>query len=439
MNTPIQQFRIELYQSIVKRRDAGMNLLDAITTAGHVQSPVSLSEEPPFQRKFSSIFDTLQNTEFDFDQLLQTLYARQGADWETIAGYEVYAIDCTPNERPEAETLEDRGSLKSQKNDPVRYGHKYSWLARLVNWGTSWAAPVDIQRVDSSMTDNQIAVVQVQELDQRHPRPKVVVGDSLYGNALFLRVLLSVKTVMALVRLRSNQVFYEKPEPRLPGAKGAPAKHGAKFKLAEPSRPADRTETFQLGKQTVKLQAWLHLHFKKLSTIDGLVMRVEFLRPDGTPRYKRPMWLFWSGPQDIALEDLCRMYLWRFAIEHLFRFLKQHLGMNANQSTDLVCTGNWMWYCALAYWQLLLMRDEVKVQVPAWNPKAARTDSRRLTPGMVQRSALAYLVGLGTPACVPRTAGKGKGRAQGFHPIPRTRFPIIKKGKSPPDRASAGT
>ena len=45
--------------------------------------------------------------EFDIDQSLQTLHAKQGADWETIAGYEVYVVDCTPNERPEAEKLED--------------------------------------------------------------------------------------------------------------------------------------------------------------------------------------------------------------------------------------------------------------------------------------------------------------------------------------------
>jgi len=436
---PIQQFRNEVYQSIVKRRDAGMDFIDAITAAGHVESPVALSEETPFRRKFSSIFDTLLETEFDFDLLLQPLHACQPADWETIAGYEVYGIDCTPNERPEAETLEDRGSLKTQKHEAVRYGHKYSWVARLVHWGTSWAAPVDIQRVDTSMTDSQVAAVQVKELDQRNPRPKVVVADSLYGNTLFLGLLLAVKNIVALVRLRSNQVFYEKPEPLPKGTRGAPAKHGEKFKLSEPPRPSDRSESFLLGKQTVTLKAWLHLHFKKLHALDGMILKVEFLRPDGTPRYKRPMWLFWTGSPDIALEDICRMYLWRFAIEHMFRFLKQHMGLNANQSTDLVSTGNWMWFCALAYWQLLLMRDEVKTTCPAWYPQARLTDPKRLTPGLVQRGALGFLMQLGTPACAPRNAGKGKGRAQGYHPAPRERFPLVKKGKSPPNRAATST
>ena len=145
-NNAIQQFRNTVYQSIRKRADAFFDLLDALTVAGHVSSPVALSEEMPFRRKFSSVFDTLQNAELDFAQLLPALYEHQPHNSEMIEGYEVYALDTTPNERPEAETLEERVSLKREKNVPVRYGHKYSWLPRLVNGGTSWAAPVDVQR-----------------------------------------------------------------------------------------------------------------------------------------------------------------------------------------------------------------------------------------------------------------------------------------------------
>lgn len=433
----IQQFREAVYQSIRKRADAFVDLLDALTIAGHVESPVALSEEQPFRRKFSSIFDTLLEGEFDFDQLLNSLHQHQPPNSETIAGYAVYAVDSTPNERPAAETLEDRGSLKTQKDEPVRYGHKYSWLARLIHWGSSWVAPVDVQRVETTLTDNQVAVVQVQELDARNPQPKVVVADSLYGNHIFLAAFLLVKTVVALVRVRGNSVFYERPKPRKPGQRGAPAKHGARFKLSAPARPADRSETFLLGQQTVLLTAWHGLHLKKLPQLVGLVLRVQFLRADGTPRYQRPMWLFWTGPETVALKDLCCMYLWRFAIEHFFRFAKQHLGLNANQSTQTVSTDHWMWLCALAFWQLLLMREGVEVAVPAWYPQAARRDPAQRTPGQVQRVAFAYLVRLGSPARSPRNAGKGKGRAKGDKPPPRKRFPLVKKANLGADRASS--
>ena len=430
-----QQFREKVYQSMRKRADAILDLVDALTVASHVASPVALSEETPFRRKFSSIFDTLRHGEIDFDLLLAALYTYQPANSEELAGCEVYGLDCTPNEREEAETLEDRGSLKTQKEDPVRYGHKYSWLVRLVNWGTSWVAPVDIRRVDSSLSDSQLGALQVEEADLRNPKQKVIVADSLYGNHIFLAIFLVVKHAYALVRLRSNLVFYERPKPHKKGKKGAPAKHGAKFKLSKPLRAADRTETFLLGEQTVKLAAWQGLHFKKLAGLVGMVLRIEFLRADGTPRYKRPMWLFWTGPETVLLEDLCRMYLWRFAIEHMFRFLKQHMGLNANQSTDLVSTGNWMWLCALAYWQLLLMRDEVKASRPAWYPARTKSETKGLTPGQVQRSAFGYLVQLGTPARNTRNAGKGKGRSAGYHPAARTRYPVIKKAKNLQNRS----
>ena len=118
------------------------------------------------------------------------------------------------------------------------------------------------------------------------------------------------------------------------------------------------------------MRAWHKLHFKKLADLIGTLVQVEFLKEDGTSRYKRPMWLFWTGLQSVALPDLCRMYLWRFAIEHMFRFLKQHMGLNRNRSPNLVSAQQWMWLCALAYWQLLLMGDVVKEDYPAWYPRS---------------------------------------------------------------------
>lgn len=147
----------------------------------------------------------------------------------------------------------------------------------------------------------------------------------------------------------------------------------------------------------------------------------------------------WTGPETASLQELCRIYLWRFAIEHMFRFLKQHMGLNANQSTDLVSTDQWMWLCALAYWQLLLMRDEVNASQPAWYPAGMKAETKGLTPGQIQRSALGYLVQLGTPAQDTRKAGKGIGRSKGYRPAARKCYPVVKKAKNLQNRASAAT
>jgi DDE superfamily endonuclease len=427
---PIQQFRNAVYQSFRKRADAAMDLIDALSVAGHVASPVALSEASPFRRTFSMIYDTLRHATFDFETLWDTLLTCQPTESETIAGYEVYALDCTPNEREEAETLPERCSLKSQKDEPVRYGHKYSWLTRLVQWGTSWVAPQDILRVDPEVSDSQVGALQVEQLAIHHERPKVVVEDSLYGNHIFLAIFLLLENTFALVRMRATNVLYEKPDPREPGKKGAPAKHGAKFQLSSPPRVAERDETFVHSAQSVHVQAWSGLHLKKLPDLLVTLLRVEFLKANGQPRYKQPMWLLWTGPTTVALPDLLRMYLWRFAIEHLFRFLKQNLGLNTSRSNDLVGTEQWMWLCALAYWQLLLLRTEVEAMRPAWHPLFRNDKALPLTPAQVQRAALRYLLTLGTPAKTPRSAGKGKGRPKGYRPAPRTRYPLVKKAKT---------
>jgi hypothetical protein len=161
---------------------------------------------------------------------------------------------------------------------------------------------------------------------------------------------------------------------------------------------------------------------------------VEFLKEDGTPRYKRPIWLFWTGPEDVTPQDLCRMYLWRFAIEHLFRFLKQHMGLNSSRSTNLHSLQRWMWIVGLAYWQLLLMRDTVQANRPAWHPHKKDGQDKPLTPAQVQRSAQAFLLQSGTPAANTRPAGKGRGRQKGYCPKQRKRYDIVFKSKKAQDQ-----
>ena len=60
--------------------------------------------------------------------------------------------------------------------------------------------------------------------------------------------------------------------------------------------------------------------------MEGVVLRVEFLKADGTPKYRRPLWLFWGGLSRMALKVIVQMYLARYGIEHFFRFAKQRLG-----------------------------------------------------------------------------------------------------------------
>ncbi len=427
-NTKISEFRKAVYQEVIWRPAAILDLVDALTSAGHVNSPVALSEAPVFRRKFSSVYDALVHG--DLGDELKNLFTRsQDSDWETIAGYEVHAIDATPNERMSAETLADRGVLKAQRKEALRYGHKSSWLVRLVQSGTSWVAPEDMERIGTATTDTKVAAQQVKGLAGRNLRPKVITADSRYRDQHFLGVFGDLKNTYALVRLQNNQKLSQAPLPKPKGSRGAPRKHGADFQLTDISRPPDASQEFYLGKQKVRVRVWHKLHFKRLAKVVGSVVCVEFLKEDGTPRYKRPLWLFWTGPENVTPQDLCRMYLWRFAIEHLFRFLKQHMGLNSHRSSNLESLQRWMWIVALAYWQLLLLRDKVTPNRPAWHPHHKAGQVKPLTPAQVQRSAQVFLLHSGTPAPNTRPAGKGCGRQKGYHPAPRMRFEVVFKTK----------
>ena len=98
--------------------------MDALTVTGQVSSPVALSEQKPFQRKFESVYDGLENGEMDIGEILSLLPGCVPEDSETIVGYKVYAVNATPNENEEAETLPDRSVLKVSQSESLRYGHK---------------------------------------------------------------------------------------------------------------------------------------------------------------------------------------------------------------------------------------------------------------------------------------------------------------------------
>lgn len=106
--TPIQQFRDTVYQALPKRADATMDLVDALTAASHVESPVGMRESVLFRRQFPSVYDALTDGALTEAKLRTIFNQFQPPESETIAGYEVYAVDCTPNPRPEAETLPGR-------------------------------------------------------------------------------------------------------------------------------------------------------------------------------------------------------------------------------------------------------------------------------------------------------------------------------------------
>ena len=420
-------FRFQVYASFTFRVDALFELIDALLLFSIVRSAVEVSQSPVFRRRFASVYDALTEGQIDPAALRQTLVAAEPADALTVAGYAVYALDTTIAPRPDAATVPDRSKVYSAAHEKAIAAHQFSWLGRVIALGQSWFAPREVVRVPTTSTPAEVGAAQVQRLaaDPTPNQPKVVAADSHFPVPAFLRAFVGLTPrVVLLARLASNRVLYGAPPPPT-GKRGRPKVHGAKLSLRSPG-PPDRQETARLLGKDVRISAWANYHLRAVPTLVGLVVRAEFLRADGTPRYQRPLWLFWSGPATIALPDVVTMYLLRFTIEHFFRFLKQRLGLLAAHLGDLGPIETWVHVVALAYGQLLLARDLVRPVYRPWDPTARQDPNRPLTPGQVLAAWQIFSRTLGTPAVAPRRAGKAPGRAPGERPKPRERHPVVK-------------
>lgn len=431
----LQQFRQRLLAVFTRRADALFELIDALLLVADPRSPVELCTSPAFRRRFSMVYDALRQGQVDEATARAVLAEAEPEDAVTVGGYAVYAADSTPAPRPAAPTLPDRGKVYSTTLGGSVVGQQYSWLGRVVAQGQSWFAPRDVERIATATTPAAVAAQQVLRLAVALTAGAlaVVVVDSGYAKVAFLTAFVGLSQLCVLVRLAQNRVLYGAPPApvchpvtgkRL--KRGRPPLHGAKFRLKTPPR-SEQQVRFSLGLASVRVSAWGQLHFKALPRLVGRVIRIEFLTASGQPKYQRPLWLFWSGPTSVALIDLCQMYLLRFGIEHFFRFLKQRLGLTLAQVTSLAGTTNWVWTVTFAYVHLLLARAAVASPARPWEPKARRDPQQALTPGQVRRAWAAFSHGLGTPAAAPRPSGKAPGRAPGFQPQPRAKYPVVSK------------
>ncbi len=106
------------------------------------------------------------------------------------------------------------------------------------------------------------------------------------------------------MRLRSNLCLWGEP-PAYSG-RGKPRVHGDKFKLNDSITWEEPTQTIeeedvQLG--VLRIRVWHNLHFRKAPCHPMSVILVERLKPDGSLRVSKPMWLAFVGDQMPPLSE----------------------------------------------------------------------------------------------------------------------------------------
>ncbi len=132
----------------------------------------------------------------------------------------------------------------------------------------------------------------------------------------------------------------------------------------------------------------------------------------------------WIGAAKLSLEELFKLYLRRFAIEHWNRFAKQRLHWTLPKLGATKKGQRWSDLMPILTWQLWLAREIIEDNPLPWQKPQS---TERLTPGRVAQSFSGVLVTIGTPAKSPKPRGKSPGWIKGVKRNKKPRYPIVKK------------
>jgi hypothetical protein len=417
----LRQFRQTLYNNFGNAKDVLFELMDAILCTPSVASYVSLSQSPVFRRQWPSIYAALHDGRIYRSKIMRQLVEQIPEEEQPLI-----VGDSSVWQRPAAVTMPERGYHHSGGTG-IGVGHSYSTLAWVPEASGSWALPLRHERISSFENALSRAAFQLKQVTRHLNVRPLAAFDRHYGNGAFVKQTAAIETDL-LLRLASNRCVYGVP-PTYAG-RGAPCKHGHKFKLNDPQtypQPDDvlAIDDPKLGR--IRVSRWSGFHFRCASSHPMQIIRVEILEPRGRRRAWKPLWLAWLGLTMPALDDLWRKYLRRFSLEHWYRFAKQRLYWTIPQITSTEAAQRWSDLMVFVSWQLWFARSEcIDAPFPWQSPQ------QDLSPGRVTQAFPIIIVAIGTPARPPKSRGKSLGRQNGQLQPPHTRFPLVKKRPSKP-------
>lgn len=467
-----KEFRERLYQSFNHRRDTVMDLVDAISANTTARSPVELSLSPLFSREYSALYKGIQaygeisnknNSTEAQKQQKAGIEARLCAIGKVIETpkqqkFHLFGIDVTPMPRPYAKTLEDKTIIYQPNtikgNKPINIGHSYSVLTALPpkesTGNIPWAIPLMVERVKSSQTGKQVGSRQLNQILTQKNLPwfnhwSVLVVDSDYSAKTFLSQQSQHSNLVVVTRVRSNRVFYQSPKPHKTKGQGHPKWYGDKFALKDETTWHQANEvvetnfTMKKGRLLkVKIRNWSDMlmqgsHNCPMHSMPFTLIQIQVSDQEGKEVWK-PMWLIVTGQRrhELTAIEGYQAYRQRYDMEHLLRFGKQRLLLNASATPEVEHEENWVSLSFLAYVQLWVAR-KLAVTLPyPWErylPNLAQKSDTVLSPSQVQRNMNRIITEMGTPANSPQPRGFGRGRTKGMIQTKRTRHEVIKKGK----------
>lgn len=466
----LKTFRKNLYLNFPKRKDAIMNLLDALTSYGHrCDSVVQLSKAECYNRQYSSITDAIADGLLcaRWEAIMKLVY--KAAKPEDQIRINRFIIDCTSNSRQYAHKLADRTVTHSPNpapgNKPICVGHQYSLLGLIPDDTIAnkkhWLVPLCVKRVKSQEKGNELGVEQVVECIKDlglSDQLSISIGDSLYGTEKCRITASKQDNLIHMFRLNSTRNLFCSPKEQKAKGKGRKKEFGDKMTLnnsgthSEPDELAETTWISRRNKKyNVKIQCWYNMLLRGSRTFRSSefpmnLIKICVLDQQGKMIFKRPLWLAVMGKHrdKISLVDCYKNYSTRYDIEHFFRFGKQKLLLDAYQTPDMEHEEYWWQLCMLAYMQLYLGKELTPLMPEPWERylpefKLPDVTARNVnSPSQTQRGFNKILKQTGTPAAPCIARGKPRGRMQGEVIVKRENNQIIfKKPKATSQPAEA--
>ena len=461
----LKRFRERLYHVFDWRADALMDLVDGLAANQNARSVAELSLEISCRFGYGSLYAAIDGLvrprkpaqEWTERKRLERRCQAAVADVlarPQRAPYWTMAIDGLSVSRPHAGTLHDRGYVHQADAHrgarPVTVGHAYSLLVALPEKTSKveppWAVPLSTRRVATHHNALAIAVEQVVALMEGKDLPWhealcVVAADAAYSVASFLGPLAAEANLVVDTRLRSNRTLYRLPKAKDPHRPGRPRAYGEPFKLNDPSTRGEPDEVIEFHTTTrrgrsmsVRLEVWSNLIMRAkrawpMHRHPFTVVRVTCHDEAGHIMFRRPMWLAIFGARrgEVTARQAQAVYHQRFHQEHMHRFGRQRLLLDAFQTPETQREENWLVLVGLAYAQLFAAR-RLAVHLPRpWERQQPVDPDAVASPTTVMRNMPRILGQSGTPARAPKPRGNAPGRAKGVSPPRRRRYPVICK------------
>ena len=438
-----------------------MELVDTICSNPDARSVVEYSLTPCFRRSYSTIFQAMKEMEMD-----ALMVARQVGPYlprPQQRPYWLLATDVTPQPRPFARTLPDRGIVYQPNpikgNKPITVGHQYSSLVLLpeaeADVSPSWVVPLMARRVRTSEDKELVGSEQIDALLKEPDLPFgesfcVDVGDTSYSKPACLHSKRHHARLVSIARLRGTRVLYQQfvpdPEAAERSSAGRPKRYGERFALQEPDTwhpPDEKTTIMEKSRRgkvyQIEIKAWHNMLMPGKNKPERIPMDrypftlVQVIRydEDGNLVCQRPMWLLAIGAyrHELSAQEIFKAYKQRYDHEHFFRFGKQKMLLDGCQTPDDDREEKWWQLVHLAYAQLWMARHVARCLPKPWERNLPAMKQGVLSPSLVQRDFGRIIRQIGTPAQPPKLRFNAPGRRKGTKLPPRPRHKVIVKSQ----------